>query len=314
MKKIILILSFFLFVIAGYAQIRIVNAKNGKAMNIEEMANNLKEYDVIFVGEYHDNPIIHQFQRDLLPLMWNTKCKRSIDKYPFLKWLCFFRKDSSKSLVLSFEMWERDTQAVMNAFLKGELKEEEFVNLSRAWGNYDPDYKDLVLFAKEHKLPVIAANVPRTYAGKTAREGWGFADDLPENEREYIAKNLTAPDDPYKKAFLATMSGSGHVMSDASLERLYQAQCMKDDTMAESIVIALDFHKNSRVIHFNGDFHSREFLGTVSRLQSAMPKLKIAVISPLYAPEWQTVKPTNEERKSGTHLIIIPPMPEEIQE
>ena len=50
--------------------------------------------------------------------------------------------------------------------------------------------------------------------------------------------------------------------------------------MAESIVSALKMKPKARVIHFNGDFHSKSFLGTASRIQEMLPKKKVAVISP----------------------------------
>lgn len=311
MKYKLLLLLFCLQLSAGFAQMRILKAANGKAIDIKELSQELRRYDVIFVGEFHDNPIIHQFQRDLVPLMVDRKCKQGLSKYPAFKWLCFFKKDRSRDLVLSFEMWERDTQDVMNAFLRDEISETEFITLSRAWGNYDPDYRGLISFAKTNKLPVVAANVPRAYAGRTAREGWDFVKDLPDTEAELIARELTAPDDAYKDAFYATMSGFGHAMDESNLQRLYHAQCMKDDTMAESIVIALDYYKNSRIIHFNGDFHSREFLGTVSRLQNALPKLKIAVISPVAIKNWQTAELSNEIKRSGTYILMLEPTDEE---
>ncbi len=52
--------------------------------------------------------------------------------------------------------------------------------------------------------------------------------------------------------------------------------------MAESIVNALKMRAKARSSPFNDDdFHSRNFSGTVSRVQSILPIKKIAVISPL---------------------------------
>ncbi len=37
------------------------------------MANELKKYDLIFFGEYHDNTTLHKLERELLPLLDTKK-------------------------------------------------------------------------------------------------------------------------------------------------------------------------------------------------------------------------------------------------
>ena len=53
------------------------------------------------------------------------------------------------------------------------------------------------------------------------------------------------------------------------------------------------YHKHT-IAHFNGDFQSNRYLGTVERLKKRMPKLKIAVISPVYAGAETQVKPREQ--------------------
>jgi hypothetical protein len=62
---------------------------------------------------------------------------------------------------------------------------------------------------------------------------------------------------------------------------MFAAQCLKDDTMAESIFYFLQSHPKTQVIHYNGDFHSAAHLGTAEKLARLNPQLKIAVISPI---------------------------------
>jgi uncharacterized iron-regulated protein len=293
MKKLTIVILLFLLLSLLGAQARIVSSKSGKDINIKTLGKELRKYDIIFFGEQHGNPTIHDLQKAVLPHLLQRK----------------------RPLILSFEMWERDTQDVLDAYLAGETTEEMFIEASRAWSNYASSYRPLISFAKEHKLPAIAANVPREYAGRTARNGWDFVDTLPLEERKWIAQELTAPKDKYREEFMLTMLGmGGEHFSENNLENYYKAQCMKDDTMAESIVTALENHKNARVIHFNGVFHSQEFLGTVSRVRAALPKAKIAVITPVADDDWQSLKADKSLKALGTHLILIPPYNEGEQE
>jgi uncharacterized iron-regulated protein len=262
----------------------ILNSETGVRLALPELAKDLSNYDVIFFGEWHGEKPLHHLQRELLPELLS----------------------SERKLMLSFEMWERQSQEYVDAFLADKISEEEFVKLSEAWPNYEY-YQPLIHFAKKHKLQVVAANVPRPYANRASKEGWGFTKELPPEERALIAAKLSAPEDDYRKAFFQTMGAmSAHPMKAESLQRMYEAQCMKDDTMAESIFLALKENPGAQVLHFNGDFHSRNFLGTVSRLQSAMPELKIAVLSPLLAEDIQAFKLDKQEASAGTYIVLMP--------
>lgn len=284
MKSVILLLAALLagtFAMADQA--RLVNARNGKTITLKAMAKDLGRYDLIFFGEFHDNATIHALEKDILPLL-----------------------DNKRELVLSMEMFERDVQSEVDAYIEGWITDAEFLANSRPWGNYDTDYKPLLDYARAHKLSVIAANLPRRLAGQLVRQGENFRDQLDENEKKWLPSKHTHPEGDYKKAFYATMQNMDEHAMDNSLELLYQAQCLKDDTMAECIVRALDLKPDARIIHFNGDFHSHNFLGTVTRVKAAKPKLKLAVITPIYKTDWQTAKPTPDEKQAGTYLIFLP--------
>ena len=284
MKKTILITLIMMLGTALFSQLIIIRSSDMNQIKLSELTEDLLQYDVIFFGEHHGNQDLHALQKDILPGLIKDE----------------------RNLLLSFEMWERDTQDVLNAFLKGEITEELFIEESRAWSNYQ-DYRPLILFAKEHNLTTIAANVPRVYAARITREGWDFVSELPKNEREMLAQELTAPDDQYKKDFMQVMNSmSAHMIDRESMDRFYMAQTIKDDTMAESIVHALQSSPDSRLIHFNGDFHSRSFLGTVSRVREALPKIKIAVLTPARFDENISDLKPEEALAIGTHIIVLP--------
>ncbi len=275
---------------AGLAaqEYRFVSAKNGKDITLEKLAAKLLKFDVVFFGEWHGNAAIHQAENALLAAL--------------------YARDSR--LVVSFEMFERDVQGSLDAYLKGDADEAEFLAAARPWPNYAPDYRPLVEFAKEHGLVCVAANVPRYLAGKAARSGAGFEAALSEEERTFLALQISAPPGAYRDNFLLTMQANGmHGDADNAdlYERLFYAQCVKDDTMAESILQYRERCPKARIIHFNGDFHSREFLGTVERVKTRQPKLKIAVISPLSLDE---ELPANAQ-KIATYLVVVTAAEEE---
>lgn len=261
----------------------IIASKNGKEITLERLTKELGKYDVIFFGEYHDNATIHDLQSRILPLMYAANPR----------------------LILSFEMFERDVQADLNSYLGDCIDEDEFLERSRPWPNYPTDYRSLVEFAKAHDLPAIAANIPRRLAGLVARNGIDALRGLSNDDQVLMAVSVSAPEGAYKDKFIATMQANGmhgNGGDNEMYERLFFAQCMKDDTMAESIAQYREVYPKHKIIHFNGDFHSREFLGTVERLKSRMPKTKIAVISPQFASD-----PLPKKLKTIANYIIMLP-------
>ena len=285
MKYLVIILVILMSVtMLNAEEYRIVNAKNGETITLPQLAKALQKYDIIFFGEFHDNETIHRLERELVPLL-----------------------DTKRELIISLEMFERDVQSDLDAYIEGWLSEEEFLQKSRPWNNYETDYRPIIEYAKAKKLSVIAANIPRHIAGKMARTGDDFADALTEEDKKWLPQKITNPEDNYKKAFLATMGDMHSPTMNIDPELLYKSQCLKDDTMAESIVNALKMKPKAQIIHFNGDFHCRNYLGTVSRIQEMLPKKKIAVVSPSSREDWKTGNLTNEEKKAGTFIILIPP-------
>jgi hypothetical protein len=79
----------------------------------------------------------------------------------------------------------------------------------------------------------------------------------------------------------------GHPGADGAVERMYRAQCAKDDAMAEGIAqyLATNPHRQPLVIHCNGNFHSDYGLGTAARLAQRAPLAQAAIISMIAVPD-----------------------------
>lgn len=244
---------------AGAAQFS--DVQSGKNLTAAQLASKLQKYDVVFFGEYHDQSEIHQYELELLEAMYKAK---------------------GAKLALSMEMFEADNQSKLNNFLADTLSKENFLAASRPWPNYGTDYAPLVNFAKEKKMPVIAANVPRFLAAHVAKNN-ASTEGVEAQYQQWLPKHTYAPEGAYKDKFYAQMSSPAAPMKmlPARLAAVYAAQCLKDDKMAESIAAFADAHQNMQILHINGCFHSDEHLGTAQKLEALRPELKVAVITPL---------------------------------
>jgi uncharacterized iron-regulated protein len=187
--------------------------------------------------------------------------------------------------VLALEMFERDVQGSLDAYLAGAITEQEFLAAARPWPRYATDYRPMVEYARQQGWRVIAGNVPRRLASAVGRRGIAAVDSLDAGDRALIARELACPRDEYWRRFQATMGDlSGHGMQltpdqvEATVWRMYEAQCVKDETMGEAIALARG-DSGALVIHANGAFHSDRRLGTVPRAKRRMPGARIAVVS-----------------------------------
>lgn len=259
---------------------RIVHSRTGKELTLAQLADELASRDVVYFGEQHDNAPGHQVYAELTKLIAERR----------------------PDFVLSMEMFERDTQGVMNDYLRGRIDEAAFLKHSRPWKDYARDYRPLVELARDRKLDVIAGNLPKTVASKVAsKEG---------STSSFLPRTTNAPTDRYWEQFSDTMKG--HPGADGAVERMYRAQCAKDDAMAEAIAdyLASNPHRQPLVIHCNGNFHSDYGLGTAARLAQRSPITQAAIISMIAVPDVAKADVT-ADRKKGHYLLVVtaPPKP-----
>jgi hypothetical protein len=107
---------------------------------------------------------------------------------------------------------------------------------------------------------------------------------------------------------------AGTPESAAKAQRSFAAQVARDDTMAESIERALQQHPGYKVLHLTGSFHSEAFLGTVERLRTLDPKLKVAVIEPVEVEDPRLPAFGADSLKDGTVLQLVYPNPDSLAE
>jgi len=308
---------FFAALIGGCAtEARIVEANRGTlyqhqwvdvahpktGQKLEAIAKLLSGYDAVFFGEVHRHPGVHLAQMALLQAM----------------------HELNPDLTLSLEQFERDVQPYLDDYLAGKTGEQYLRDKARAWNNYPTSYRPLVEYAKQHQLPVIAANAPKTAVICVGQKGLGILDAIPEPERSHVARQIDISEGSYRDkymAFFANNSSHGGRTAgrpSATMQKMaehsFSAQAVRDDTMAESIAHHLLNNPRRQVVHLNGSFHSEDFLGAVERLARRMPELKIAVINPVQTDstgfDW-----TREKLDSGTVLLGVSRLPKDfIQE
>jgi len=256
---------------SSYVPHRVYDARNKRFTDFESMIADVMSADVLFLGEQHDDPSTHQLEAATLEGLARRR----------------------SNVVLAMEMFERDVQRPLDDYLNGRMPESAFLATSRPWPRYATDYRPMVEFARLWKWPVIASDVPRRQASLVSRLGLtGALDSLNKlpADRAFAAHDVICPHDDYFERFAKTMgdmpSHSGDSTKEsasekvATIERIYQAQCIKDETMGESIATAyLAAPPRALVVHVNGAFHSDFAYGTAARAQRRLSGKRVAVVS-----------------------------------
>jgi uncharacterized iron-regulated protein len=276
----------------SYVPQRVYDTAKGNFTDFESMLAGVATADVIFVGEQHDDVNTHRLELAVL------------------EGLARRRGD----VIVSLEMFERDARDSLAKYVAGQLPEDEFLKVSRPWPRYRTDYKPLVDFAVAKGWPVVAANVPRPLASEVSKLGWTALESRAGDDRALFARDLKCPtDDDYFKRFGEAM---GQHPGDANqtvaqkremMERFYFAQCLKDETMAESIADAYAAKATGGakplVVHFNGAFHSDFAAGTAARAVRRLPGKRVVVITMVPLGSLDALSVEKKERRRANYLV-----------
>lgn len=279
--------------------IRIVDVATKRDVEFGDLLQRTVDTDVLFFGENHDDPETHRVELALLDAIGRA----------------------GRPVILSLEMFERDAQPLLNEYLAGRITEADFLAKSRPWDRYVTDYRPMVELAKARGWRVIASNVPRPMASAVGRKALAALDTLTPLERSWAARDIKCPEDAYRARFMETMRGHGNggaapaagdTLPTAVANRFYLAQCVKDETMAESIVESRNgAAPDAIVVHYDGAFHSDFRQGTVERVKRRAPSLRLMVITAV--PVVDQAAATLADHTGRADFIIftkrIPPKP-----
>jgi len=284
--------------------------QEGKKVKYDKMLKELVEADIIFFGELHTDPIAHWLQLELTKDLFQQK---------------------KEALVLGAEMFEADNQLILSEYLEGIYAADKFEAEMRLWNNYQTDYKPLVEFAKENKVPFIATNIPRRYASIVHKKGFEGLEDLTVEALNFIAPlpilydpevkcykdmlNMGSIGAPEKKeapkdtaasketeAPMVMPAGHGSGMAMSSMANLPKAQAAKDATMAYFILE--NWTEGKTMFHFNGTYHSDNFEGIVWHLKQQNPGLNIMTIATVQQTDIDSLSEENENLAS--YILCIP--------
>lgn len=274
--------------------------RDGRPAGLADVVAASRLADVVFLGEYHDDAAAHALERAVLEALAPLPNHRP-----------------GRPLTLSLEMFETDVQLVLDEYLKGLVRERDFLAAARPWKNYATDYRPLVELARERQLPVLAANAPHRYVMRVGRHGAPGLASLSEPARAFVpVMPWPTPSIEYTDRFEAfareALAGpaettpvthsarkprdqrrgravkpppvsppaGAHGHGGAQTVRLmFEAQWLRDTTMAQAIARHVSLRPGTLVVHVTGLFHSQGGQGTVEALRHYRPGIRPLTIA-----------------------------------
>ena len=249
---------------------------SGKTTTWKKLLKKAKNSEVVFFGEYHDDPIIHFLQ------------------FRMLKELAI----ENRNLALGLEMIEFQDADVLRSYINKEIDVHTFFKKSTSlWTNYKTDYKPLVDFCRENNLHAFASNVPRQWASEVYKHGFEFLDTLESDLKRFLPP-LPIPynaDLPGYKTMLKMGHGHGG-------ENLPKAQALRDATMAWSVVQHIE--KGLKILHLNGTYHTNNYEGIIWYLNQYRPNTKFLTIAMVRQKDISKLK--TDHKGLADFIIAVP--------
>ncbi|MFY9821474.1 MAG: ChaN family lipoprotein [Thermoanaerobaculia bacterium] len=153
---------------------------------------------------------------------------------------------AGRPVLLGLEMYPYTEQRFLDDWVDGKLTEEAFLHGSRWYENWGYNwlyYREIFLFAREHKLRIFAVNAPRDVV--TAVRKKGFKNLTPE-EAAHIPADIDTSSPDHRTLFKSFFESGGDSlhssMTDAQVDSMIAAQSTWDATMAFNAIKALKEH------------------------------------------------------------------------
>ena len=197
----------------GTMQVRtgeIVRGTNGRKVAMRDVVRAAENVRYILLGESHDHPEHHQMQADVISAL----------------------AKSGRDVVVGFEMFTRPNQPNLYGWSLGWGSEDDFIqesNWKKEWGFDFGIYRPVFQAVRQHRLPMVALNVPRDWVRTVGRGGYGALTDA---QRAELPTGMSLENREHRSVFESLMGG--HPLEGTRGENMYAAQVLWDEGMADS--------------------------------------------------------------------------------
>jgi len=240
----------------------IYHVPTGLKLSFEGMMDMMDGGRVIYVGETHKNVHAHRVQLEILRALQ--------DRYP-------------GRIAVGMEMFREPYQESLDRWTKGELTELEFLRSSEwvtNWGSSFRYYRDIMSFARDHEIDIIALNPPIDL-----QRAVGMGEPLTPAQQAQIPEIDSS--DPHQQAVIRAIY-SAHQGNEKMQKAFLRVQLLWEENMAEQIVNYLEGSrgKGKIMVVFTGESHVKYGFGVPKKVVRRLPMPYYVVLpAPISIPE-----------------------------
>ncbi len=207
-------------------------ASGGAALDFTAFIDALEGRRAVFIGETHDRYAHHLNQLEVI-------CRLHVRGEP---------------LAVAMEFFQQPYQDTLDAYVAGDIVLDALLERSGYFARWGFDfrlYAPILRFARAHRIPLVALNVPSEVVRKV---GQGGLEALSAEERRWVPADMGRADEAYRARLRRVFEE--HPENEArSFEHFVQAQLVWDEAMAERAVRRLREHPEQRLVVLAGQGH-----------------------------------------------------------
>lgn len=224
--------------------------------NLEtQIETRIQKARVVLVGETHTNYAHHLNQLDVI-----TKAHK--------KW--------GGVLSIGLEMVQQPYQQYLDDYIATRISEREMLKGTEWYSRWRYDfrlYRPIFDYAKRHKIPLIALNIPQELTRKISRGG---IQKLSTAERKLLPTTIDKSNQDYTKSLKKIFGQHSHgkVFNQKGFDRFVEAQLAWDEGMAFAASKYLKKNPKKRMVILAGSGHLINRAGIPNRLDRQLRSTK----------------------------------------
>lgn len=250
----------------------IIGIELPRVVSISDVIEKVKDKKVVYVGEGHDRFEHHRVQLEVI---------RELHR-------------KNKKIAIGMEMFQKPFQKVLGDYISGEIEEKEFLKKSeyfKRWGFDYNLYREILLYAREYKIPVLALNIRKEIVSKVAKEGLLS---LSSEELKEVPSDMDLSDMEYRNR-LKDIFEKHRRPENRNFDFFYEAQVLWDESMAHNLDEFIQKYPEYQLVVIAGMGHMA--------FGSGIPKRAFR----LNKMEYSVILNDNEIAKNIADFVLLPP-------
>jgi len=210
----------------------IIGVEIPRTVTISDVIEKVSNKSIVYVGESHTSFEHHRVQLEIIKEL--------------------HRKN--KNIAIAMEMFQKPFQKVLDDYITGIIDEKSFLKKSeyfKRWGFDYNLYREILLYAREYKIPVIALNVSREIVSKVSKGG---IYSLRKEELKEIPEDMDLSDKEYKE-WLRKSFEKHKNPENKNFDFFYEAQVLWDESMAHNLNEFIQKNPEHQIIVIAGVGH-----------------------------------------------------------